>query len=322
MFTNGLRFEDLDVLVVERRVGTAKNGRLYADLTVRDSEDGVLKCKLWSYSDKHTEFTATGKVVSISGEVSIYNGDLQGVLTQIAPSDKDPDEFAKRTRFSIDTMWANVMSIVTSFDEPLTQYIAKELLSFLEPTFIRSPAARGVHHAWYGGLLEHTVSMSMMAFPIVAHYQTSYGKEKLSRDKVLFGVLMHDLGKVFEYDCTTPAFKKTGNGILVGHIARCAIMVNDFATKWWFLQEEADRDEESFEAERDHLIHLVLSHHGTNAFGSPVVPSSLEAIIVHQLDMLDSSFVHALELVEGKEGEVKGFSDMSKTERTSFLLQN
>lgn len=74
-----------------------------------------------------------------------------------------------------------------------------------------------------------------------------------------------------------------------------------------------------FVNERNQLVHIIASHHGKLEFGSPVVPSTLEAILVHNMDMIDSKFMHALELVEGKEGQIKGFSDRSWTEKTSYL---
>jgi 3'-5' exoribonuclease len=318
---DGTLFYDLHALVVKKTLGVTKTGKDFADILLRSGND-VLKCKKWNYNTaKYDDLLTVGNVVKVSGEASLYQDEIQGKLETIEPSDKSPEDFARRTRFDVDKLYSDIMLIIDSFTEVLPQYVAFNLLTTYKTEFCRAPAAKGVHQPWLGGLLEHTHSMLSLALPIINHYQAKYGLRYFSRDLILCGVVIHDLGKIFEYDTSTPAFKLTPNGLLANHIVRGSILVHEAAEAWYRSEVEKNKtpDKLIFERARDHLIHLVASHHGTHEWGSPVLPSTLEAIILHQLDKLDSSFMHALDLVENKEGEIAGFSERSWIEKVQFL---
>lgn len=316
--TSGMTLAGVPVLIVEKKVATAKNGKSYADLIVRDSS-ASLKCKIWNFTD--SDWIAVGKVVDISGDTSTYNGELQFTASLINPnSSKKPEEFSKKTRFDADQMWAELMSFVEAMEEGLPKYIAGVLLIKNKDAFKRSPAATGMHNAWYGGLLEHTLGMCKLAKEICYHYESAYGEGKFSPDKVMFGILLHDIGKIWEYSTGNSAFPHTGNGLLANHITMGPAMVYEEANKWFNPSD--DIDFVRFERERAHLMHLIAAHHGQVDWGSPVPPASLEAILVHHIDNLDTKFMHALELVEGKEGQIPGFSEKSWNTKTSYLKYN
>jgi len=315
---DGMMVAELTVLVVEKRTANAKNGKPYADLVVRD-QSGSIKCKWWNYKEEG-DSVAVGKVYAIVGQVGSFAGDLQINLGGYEPSSKQPEDFAKSTRFKVEEMMADIQEAIDEFTEPLTQYVASKFIK--NGGFTQAPAATGVHNAWIGGLLEHTWGMLQLAKPIVEHYSHMYGA-KLSKDKVIFGVICHDVLKSYEYDYHNPAFPKTPDGVLVNHIVLGPAVIYSLAHKWLKRERLAEGGKEidhlEFIRERNHLMHLVASHHGSLEWGSPVVPSTLEAVLLHQIDMIDSRFMHALELVEGKEGPIKGFSEKSWTQKTSFL---
>jgi len=316
-------FSDLHALITQKSTGTTKTGSAYADITLGDGNTSI-KCKKWTYNaDKYDEITAIGKVIKVSGKSSMYNGELQGTLDMIEPSDKSPAEFAKKSRFDSETLYAKLIGVIDGFEDPLPKYIATKLLTQHKEEFCKAPAAIGIHHAWFGGLLEHTYSMVALASRICRFYQDQYGPI-INRDRLLFGVLFHDFGKIFEYDSSTPAFKMKPGGVLMNHIVRCPIIIYQAAAE--YCNEAmasggmAYEEYPAFERERDLLIHLIASHHGSLEFGSPVIPSCLEAVLLHQIDMVDCKFMHALDLIEnGKDGVVEGFSERSRTEKAQYL---
>jgi 3'-5' exoribonuclease len=209
------------------------------------------------------------------------------------------------------------MAMIGTFTEPLPAYVADLLLTTYKDEFCKAPAATKMHQPWVGGLIEHTHSMLSIALPIIAHYQNKYSSSKyFSRDKVLFGIIMHDFGKIFEYDVDSPTFQKTLLGKLENHIVKGPILIHEAAMTWYrYNVATIDFD---FELEKAHLIHLVATHHGKLEYGSPILPATLEALLLHQIDMLDSQFMHALELVEGKTGS-EGFSEYSPIAKTAYI---
>jgi 3'-5' exoribonuclease len=137
--------------------------------------------------------------------------------------------------------------------------------------YVSAPAARMMHHAYIGGLLEHTLSMVKIGRLLARHYPY------VNKDLLVSGILLHDMGKAIEYT-TGPTFDFTEDGRLVGHISRAAIII-----------ELTAKEMGNFPAlQLQHLVHLVLSHHGIQEWGSPTVPKTLEAVLLHQIDLLDS----------------------------------
>lgn len=311
---DGMMVDGLNVLVAEKRVGTAKNGKQYGDLVVRDKTASI-KCKIWDFQDSPVSPVKAGSVIRISGKVGAFAGELQFTISTIGEGTGNPQEFAKTSRFDINLMTEKIHKVIDDFTEPMTKYVAKNLTCW--EIFKQAPAAIKMHNAWYGGLVEHIYSMLANSLPVIKHYQIY--APKLSADKVRFGIIAHDVGKMYEYSYSTPAFGMSPQGLLCNHLVTGPCMVFELCNKW-FKEQNKQYDTPEFIKERDHLVHIVASHHGTLEFGSPVVPSTLEAVLVHQFDMLDSKFMHALELTEGKEGQVPGFSERSWAEKTSYML--
>lgn len=306
-------------LVMAKKENIAKNGSAYLDLELGD-KTGSLSCKLWSYDPALHSFVAVGSLLNVTLSVSTYNGKLQGKLEALEPSALNPSDFVKGTRFDAGKMGTDISKIIDSFEEPLTKALVKELTFLNWAKILKVPAAVGMHNNWPGGLLEHIWSMCQVAEPIIAHYKKLY-KIPFSRDKVLFGVICHDVGKVVEYDSDGITCKYTPTGVLTPHIVAGIGWIYDRASNWYRTNHDLLTSEE-FVAERNQLVHIIASHHGKMEWGSPVVPSTLEAILVHQIDMIDSKFMHALGMIEGRPGELEGFSERSRYESTSYMLYN
>jgi len=304
--------EGIDLLVEKKQDGIAKNGKPYANVTLRD-KTGSISGKIWEDVLVRCQTSALqeGNVISVSGAIEEYNSSLQFRITDFAGSFTSPDEFMKKSTFSIDEMWSHVVELIGTMKEPLTKYICEELIlnEQFSVAYKAAPAAKAVHNAWVGGLLEHVHSLCTIAEPVIRHYQTRYC-EKISRDKVLFGIMIHDAGKIIEYG-EAPAFNYTTVGKFVNHMVLGPAWVYEIANRF-------PNKGENFKIERANLMHILAAHHGKIEWGSPVKPSSLEAILVHHLDNLDSKMLHALDFVKGKPGKIPGFSETSRFELTEF----
>jgi 3'-5' exoribonuclease len=143
-----------------------------------------------------------------------------------------------------------------------------------------------MHHAYIGGLLEHTLSMATIADYLADHYPY------VNRDLLISGALLHDMGKVSEYSIEGE-FTFSEDGRLVGHIIRAITMVETAAAELGTLSPEQTQQ----------IVHLIASHHGTLEWGSPVIPKTLEAILLHQIDLLDSRVQGFFDHIDNDGGE-------------------
>lgn len=315
---SGATINGLDVLIERRTDAKTKSGKDYVRFTLRDKTSAI-ESVFWNYDASRHNYPE-GSVVLVDGKVSEYNGQLQLTIEALSSSSAQPEAFAKSTRFNVEAMWSDLQERVAGMTEPLTRFVAEDIL--LQPAFAalyqKSPAAMKIHHPWLGGLLEHVWSLCKNADGVVAHYQTF--EPKISKDKVVFGLLLHDSGKVQEYDFSSPGvIKYTATGTLTPHIVMGCNWVYERANKWWERRSaETQITKEEFLDERAQLIHVIAAHHGALEHGSPVVPATLEAWLVHLLDIMDGKLMHAMTLINGKSGPIPGFSERSYFERTSY----
>jgi 3'-5' exoribonuclease len=212
----------------------------------------------------------------LRGQVSRYQEKLQLTIEKIrraGPAEYELGDFVPRTSRDIEELWAELNGYVASFTDP---HLKALLRAFLDDPEISvalkaAPAAKSLHHAWIGGLLEHIVSLLGISDLAAHHYS------EINRDLLLTGVVLHDIGKLHELRWGT-SFDYTMEGQLVGHITIGIGMVEkklvglpDFPENLRVLVE-----------------HIILSHHGKYEFGSPKVPMVPEALLLHYLDDLDA----------------------------------
>jgi 3'-5' exoribonuclease len=267
---------------------TTKDGRPFLLCTLSD-KTGQIGMVLWDVPDEMMRWVQAGMVVQIHGRVVLYKDALQINAAGMAPAEQpDLTDFLPASARPRDEMKAELQQYINSLQQPwldLLTYI------FLDDDFLNSfanaPAARTMHHAYIGGLLEHTLSMAAVAEILAKHYPY------VNRDLLLAGTLLHDMGKAIEYT-TDPSFAFSDDGRLVGHIVRAVVIVEKAA-------EAIQMDAETLRL----LVHMILAHHGTNEWGSPVVPKTLEAILLHQIDLLDS--------------RVQGYFDFLRNENSTEL---
>ncbi len=249
-----------------------KDGRPYI-LTVFRDRTGSIKGVFWDVPPDVEGWVKPGIVTLVTGRVNSYKNSLQITTTDLNPSmSPEMSDFLPTSGRPIDQMEKELQQLITSLDKPWQALVSHIILDreFLT-LYTNAPAARSMHHAYVGGMLEHTLSMASIAQFLIGHYPY------VNRNLLISGILLHDMGKAIEYETTT-SFEFSDDGRLVGHIARAAIIIEAAAAEVGGIPDVDLRQ----------LLHLVLSHHGTQEWGSPVVPKTLEAILLHQLDLLDS----------------------------------
>ncbi|MCP4363192.1 MAG: HD domain-containing protein [Chloroflexi bacterium] len=250
-----------------------KDGRPFLLGSLRD-KTGQVSFVFWDVPDYILSWAQAGKIVLVTGKINNYKDALQVNITDLNKSlQPDMAAFLPTSQRSRESMVAELRDIIGLLADPWQQLTSTLLLDdehFLQ-TFANAPAARKMHHAYIGGLLEHSLSMANIADQMADHYPY------VNRDLLVTGTLVHDMGKAIEYDLEG-GFSFSDDGRLVGHIVRAVVMVEQAAQTLETISEDDLRE----------LVHLITSHHGTHEWGSPTVPKTLEAILLHQIDLLDS----------------------------------
>ena len=277
------------ISVIEKK---SKTGKAYITGEVRD-KSGVFKYNLWDVNAKLTLPQANAYFL-ITGTMESYNGNSQINLKNCQPLDESQiniNDFKNVSSRDLDELWLEIEQIVNTFQDEFIIYLAKNILTekFVKK-FKDAPAAKDVHHAWVGGLLEHSVSVAKLSDFVVKYYNDLYFENKLSRDIVVFGSLFHDIGKVWEYDYSTPNIQATKHGEFLGHIYLSAKMIGDIAQKYKEQHKDNDIDNKILR-----IQHVILAHHGKLEWGAPVTPKTPEAIIIHYMDNIDAKLMNAWE---------------------------
>lgn len=267
-------------LAGDKQLRTNRNGSLFIQVELSD-RSGSLPTRMWNATDGHYQGFDDGDFVQVRGSTQIYQGAMQMIATHIArvdPAEVDAANFVQQTPFAIKDLLADLTAAIASIEDKELRAIGESVLTDtdLMAKFRRAPAGIKHHHAYEGGLLEHVVSLMRIVTLIAPSYP------QIDRDMVLLGVLLHDLGKVDElsYD---RGFTYTDEGQLLGHVT---IVISMLDRK---LQTVTSKLGCSVEPEKVlRLKHLILSHHGHYEYGSPKLPMTLEAVMLHSLDDMDA----------------------------------
>ena len=200
--------------VTTRQLRTRKDGGQYLALTLGD-RTGQVESRMWE-NFAGSAFDE-GDVVKVRGEVCRYNGRVQINLEKLRLATADEFELADyipRTQKDVEHMWSTLVACVDSFTDPCLQSLLRSFLddSVFATAFREAPAARSLHHAWLGGLLEHVVSLVSLCELAAGHYP------EINRELLLTGAILHDIGKLEELRWGT-SIDYTLEGQLVGHIA-------------------------------------------------------------------------------------------------------
>ncbi len=304
---DGQQVRDL-FLISKKNYAETKAGKPYLALTLMD-KSGEIEARVWDDAKRLNQLTEVGKVVSVHSQVKLFRDQLQLNITslQIQPLDQvSLEDFMPTGPRSTEEMKTELTCLLESTADIHVGLLLENIFQGeLLHQFLMAPAAKMMHHAYLGGLAEHTISVSGLAMKMCDHYPV------LDRDLLLAGALLHDIGKIEEFDFSTVPFTYTDSGRLVGHLVMGSEMVRKRA-----------ENISGFPANRlDQLIHLILSHHGRYEFGSPCLPMTMEAILLHHLDDIDAKMNFIGRLSEQVDANQYQWSDYQRTLERFLLLR-
>jgi len=281
--------------VRERKGGSGQ----YLALTLAD-KTGQFEARMWEDFADVVTHCSEGCYVKVQGQVSKYQGKFQITLTKMrsaAASEIDTADFVPTTQFDVAEMYAELRGYVEAFSNP---HLRALVFAFLDdpaigPAFITAPAAKRLHHAWIGGLLEHVLTLVRVCLATAPFYP------EVDPDLLVTGAILHDVGKIREMSWKS-SFNYTLEGQLIGHISIAQGMLHE---KIALLNALASQARESLPVATTELPpsaqdfpdklrllveHMILAHHGKLEFGSPKLPMTPEAMLLSALDDLEAKF--------------------------------
>ncbi|CAN5189802.1 OB-fold nucleic acid binding domain-containing protein [soil metagenome] len=267
-------------LAADKQLRVNKNGNPYVQVELRDRTGG-LTARMWNAGDNVFRSFDTGDFVHVDAKVQNFQGNLQIILNHIEKVEDekvDPADFMAHTEFDIGVLEGKLRNYLLKLGNPHLKALAECFLmdEQILKDFRTCPAGVKLHHAYVGGLLEHTVTMMEIAEKLIAFYPA------VDRDQILMGLFLHDIGKTRELTFQR-AFGYCDEGQLIGHITMGSEMLMEKAAK------VPDLTGEPFPRELlVRLKHMILSHHGTLEHGSPKVPMTPEAMLLHHIDNMDT----------------------------------
>ena len=272
--------------VSNAQMGKTRQDKPYLRCIIGD-KTGEMPARMWSIDESTFRRLPTDGFVYLEGETQPYQGEIQLIIHSIDAAEPSPEEMKDLLPCSkrpVEEMWAELSGLLDTVEHPAMKALVGMYLADapLMAAFRQCPAAKSMHHAYLGGLLEHTLTLCKLASLVCPLYPA------INRDLVLVGLFLHDLGKTRElvYD---RAFAYTDRGELIGHIVEGAIMLHDKVQN--MIRETGMRLPPGTLTV---LQHIILSHHSQPEFGAAKIPATPEAILVAQLDNLDAKATMAL----------------------------
>lgn len=286
-------------LLDDLRLGQTRGGKPFVGLKLKD-RTGSMEARVWDDALKFFDSFSNGDVVLVKGSAESFQGKVQIKVTQaqtISPDQIDYSYFLPASPYDVEEMFAELLSLVRGVADPDLRALLEDILGDpdLASRLKRAPAAKRFHHAYIGGLLEHTLSVTRAAAALSLLYPA------LHRDLLLTGAVLHDLGKVREFDLGLSG-DYTDEGRLLGHLVLGVEML-----------EEKLAARPDFPPDLALLLkHLIVSHHGEQNLGSPKRPKILEALALHHLDDLDAKINGLGGFIERHVDERTGWTDYNR----------
>lgn len=251
-----------------------KDGKTYLNVILADNS-GEIEARKWQGAELAMQRIKAGDVVMVNGKVNQFQGRIQLIIQEmsvLSESQINREEYIQKSGSAPEKMFTDLLAIVGTLEEI---YIRDLLLSVLNDYEIARrlkiwQAGKSIHHAYQSGLLEHILSCTNLANIISPHY-------KVNRSYVIAGCVLHDLCKIYELS-EGPVVEYTEEGKLIGHLVKGLEIVDHYAAKIKDFPYSV----------KTHLKHILLSHHGEYEYGSPKIPHTSEAFLVHLIDLMDS----------------------------------
>ena len=262
-------------LVSSKQIKPKKSGDIYLALTLCD-RTGQIEAKMWDNVADAVDCFEQNDFLKVRGLINKYSNRFQLTIHKVRKLEETEVEYSDylpKTNKDVDALWRTLGDYVASFQNAYLKALLEAFMGDpqIAEAYRQAPAAKSLHHAFIGGLLEHVVSLMKLCETVAPLYPS------INRDLLLTGAFLHDIGKIYELSYQR-SFAYTAKGQLLGHMIIELEMLHD---KIDFVP--------SFPEELKLLIeHLIISHHGKYEFGSPKLPMFPEALMLHYLDDLDS----------------------------------
>lgn len=287
-----------DLILSECSIRKTKTNKDYLQCTLSDGTD-TLDGKIWDY--KATQGLPEAKVVyRVTGTIGEYLGRKQITLERLIVSDcQDMSRFSIIYMPDREHLWKLVMGLIDTIQDPALYKITHGFYISFRHTLMNATSAKGVHHVGFGGNLQHSYEVALLADKICSTLQNElmYEEYKVNRDLCIAGALLHDIGKAWIYDQRTPVIDYNEDGRWFDHI----LLGIQVLTAW--CATHITTEEQPY---LRLLCHIIASHHGEPDKGSPVYPNFMEAIIVNKADGISATLNTVLQLnrkaaTDGKE---------------------
>ena len=273
----------------DKQLRPNRNGNLYLQIDLSD-RSGSIAARLWNASEPLYKSFENGDYIQVEGTAQLFQGAMQIIATRLRkvdPAEVDEAEFVPLPAVAVDRLMLRLTEILRSMTDAALQTLAECFLmdEALMAKLGMAPAGTKNHHAYHGGLLEHVVNLMEVVLRICPCYP------QINRDLLLMGAFLHDLGKVEElsYD---RGLSYSDEGQLLGHLVIAVGLLDAKVAEAQKLSGEPIPSETLLR-----LKHMIVSHHGEYAFGSPKLPMTLEAVALCYLDNLDAklnTFAHLM----------------------------
>jgi 3'-5' exoribonuclease len=277
-------------LVCEKEIRATREGKSYLRLELGDAT-GRVEARMWDGFDQSAATFERDDFVKVQARVEHYRNKIQLSIEKIRRADEsevDAADFFTHTREDVERLYARLLEFVASVGNLWLRQLLESVVQDPEivPRLKRAPAAKVMHHAFFGGLLEHVISLCGLCRVVLSHYPEA------DADLLLTGAVLHDLGKLEELSYER-SLGYTDDGQLLGHIM----------IEYELISRKIDAIEGFPHALKVLLQHMLIAHHGQYEFGSPKLPMFREALMLHYLDDLDSKMAAVRSALDSDKGE-------------------
>ncbi|NLY75187.1 MAG: HD domain-containing protein [Firmicutes bacterium] len=287
-----------EFLIVENQLRTAKNGSCYLALRIAD-KTGEIAAKVWDADEATYRKLGVGQVIRLHNvQPKIYKDQIQleweakktDFFTVLPETKVDYGKFLPQAPGNLAEYWDYLVKTIAEIEEPSLKKLLRVFFDDQEfvDRFVKVPAALKRHHAYIGGLLEHTAGVTAVCKAAAAYYPM------VNKDLLLTGAILHDIGKTRTYKMER-GFDGTDPGKLLGHLILGVNMVERAIAELFGKPAEDTGDPLLMS-----LVHLLVSHHGIMEWGSPVEPLTLEACILHHADNMDAQITKFLAIIRNR----------------------
>ena len=299
-----LRFSDVQI----RKTSANQD---YASLLGYDGKD-FIETKIWSLSEEKKVILKSGEIYNVSGSMKDYQGKMQfnvsdfrlATEAEMNEAGVNRNDFYEYAKLDIDSLQEAIVEYIEKIDNNILKEIVVSLVKENYKDYFLHPAALTMHHNYFSGLAYHIYSMLRLSDAYLVHYPF------LNKDLVYAGIILHDIGKIVELS-GPKGTEYTKEGNLLGHISIASNMV--YAKAYSLGYEKTD--------EVISLMHIILSHHGLNEYGSPKEPQMAEAVLIYLLDYSDSRMA-ALEKEIPNVNKGEFSNPINAFDRKSFYVPN